>query len=53
VPQVVVVLDPDCGCPEHWSVVRWIDGEHPAVIDPDTPIDPRRDELATNLATFL
>ena len=53
VPQVVAVFDPDCGYPERWSVVRWIDGAHPEVVDLDTPIDPRREELAKNLATFL
>ena len=53
VPQVVAVFAPDCGYPERWSVVRWIDGAHPVVVDPDTPVDPRREELAKNLATFL
>ena len=53
VPQVVAVFDPDCEYPERWSVVRWIDGAHPVVVDPDTPVDPRREELAKNLATFL
>jgi aminoglycoside phosphotransferase (APT) family kinase protein len=53
VPQVVAVFDPDCGYPERWSVVRWIDGAHPVVVDPDTLVDPRREELAKNLATFL
>jgi len=53
VPQVVAVFDPDCGYPERWSVVRWIDGAQPVVVDPDTPVDPRREELAKNLATFL
>jgi aminoglycoside phosphotransferase (APT) family kinase protein len=53
VPQVVAVFDPDCGYPERWSVVRWIDGAHPVAVDPDTPVDPRREELAKNLATFL
>jgi aminoglycoside phosphotransferase (APT) family kinase protein len=53
VPQVVAVFDPDFGYPERWSVVRWIDGAHPVVVDPDTPVDPRREELAKNLATFL
>lgn len=53
VPQIVAVFDPDCDYPERWSVVRWIDGAHPVVVDPDTPVDPRREELAKNLATFL
>ena len=53
VPQVVAVFDPDCGYPERWSVVRWIEGAHPVAVDPGTPVDPRREELAKNLATFL
>jgi len=53
VPQVVAVFDPDYGYPERWSVLRWIDGAHPEVVDPETPVDPRREELAKSLATFL
>jgi aminoglycoside phosphotransferase (APT) family kinase protein len=29
VPEVVAVGQPSRGYPEHWSVVRWLDGEHP------------------------
>lgn len=50
VPEVVAVLEPDCGYPEHWSVVRWIDGGHPEVVTPRTPADPRRADLAAGLA---
>jgi len=53
VPDVVAVFEPDQGYPEHWSVVRWIDGDHPQVVDPDTPVDPRREALATDLASVL
>ena len=53
VPDVVAVFDPDCDYPERWSVVRWIDGAPPEVVDPDTSVDPRREDLAMNLATFL
>ena len=31
VPTVVVVGEPGFGYPEHWSVVRWIDGAAPTV----------------------
>jgi aminoglycoside phosphotransferase (APT) family kinase protein len=31
VPEVIAVGEPGQGYPEHWSVVRWIDGEHPTV----------------------
>jgi aminoglycoside phosphotransferase (APT) family kinase protein len=50
VPEVVAVFGPGCGYPEHWSVVRWIDGEHPEVVTPTTPVDPRRADLAVGLA---
>jgi aminoglycoside phosphotransferase (APT) family kinase protein len=53
VPDVIAVFEPDSDFPERWSVVRWIDGEHPEVIDPDTSVHPRRERLAKNLATVL
>jgi aminoglycoside phosphotransferase (APT) family kinase protein len=53
VPEVVAVCEPGCGYPERWSVVRWIDGEHPAVVAPETPADPRRADLAADLAGVL
>lgn len=37
VPQVVAVGEPDLGYPERWSVVQWIDGQHPAVPAPPGP----------------
>jgi aminoglycoside phosphotransferase (APT) family kinase protein len=53
VPDVVAVFEPDNDYPERWSVVRWIDGEHPEVVDPGTPVDPRREDLATDIAAVL
>lgn len=53
VPDVVAVFEPDSEYAERWSVVRWIDGAHPDVVDPDTSVDPRREELAGNLASVL
>jgi aminoglycoside phosphotransferase (APT) family kinase protein len=53
VPDVVAVFEPDREYPERWSVVRWIDGAHPEVVDPDTAVDPRREDLAKNLATVM
>jgi aminoglycoside phosphotransferase (APT) family kinase protein len=50
VPEVVAVFEPDCDYPERWSVVRWIDGEHPEVVTPETPADPSRRHLAVELA---
>ncbi len=53
VPDVVAVFEPDREYPERWSVVRWIEGAHPEVVDPDTSVDPRREDLAKNLATVV
>jgi aminoglycoside phosphotransferase (APT) family kinase protein len=53
VPEVVGVFEPDCGYPERWSVVRWIDGEHPEVVRPETPAEPRRMQLAAGLAEVV
>lgn len=50
VPEVVAVGEPGHGYPEHWSVVRWIDGEHPTVATPDTS---SRDLLARDLAVLV
>src|SRR5262249_50090122 len=50
VPEMVGVFEPACDYPERWSVVGWIDGEHPAVVTPETPADPRRLDLAADLA---
>ena len=35
VPEIVVVGEPGFGYPEPWSVVRWLDGEVPAVPERD------------------
>jgi aminoglycoside phosphotransferase (APT) family kinase protein len=53
VPDVVAVFEPDLHYPERWSVVRWIKGAHPDVVDPGTPVDPRRELLAGSLANVL
>jgi aminoglycoside phosphotransferase (APT) family kinase protein len=53
VPEVVGVYEPACGYPERWSVVRWIDGAHPAVLDRSTPVDVHRVALAEDLAELL
>jgi aminoglycoside phosphotransferase (APT) family kinase protein len=53
VPEVVAVVEPDGGYPERWSVVRWLVGEHPDVVDPETPVDPRREGLAADLAELV
>jgi aminoglycoside phosphotransferase (APT) family kinase protein len=53
VPDVVAVFDPDLEYPERWSAVRWIDGAHPEVVDPDSSVDPRREGLAESLARLV
>jgi aminoglycoside phosphotransferase (APT) family kinase protein len=53
VPEVVAVLPPDRDYPERWSVVRWIDGDHPEVVSPETPVDPLREDLAVRLAEVV
>ena len=52
-PDVIALCEPDRDYPERWSVVRWIDGAHPEVVDPDTSVDPRREQLAMSLVTVL
>jgi aminoglycoside phosphotransferase (APT) family kinase protein len=53
VPEVVAVFEPGCGYPERWSVVRWIDGEHPEVVAPETSAGPQRVDLAADLAGLV
>ena len=53
VPDVIAVFEPDRDYPERWSVVRWIEGAHPDVVDPETSVDSRREDLGSHLATFL
>jgi aminoglycoside phosphotransferase (APT) family kinase protein len=49
-PEVVLVAEPDLGYPEHWSIVRWIDGTTPPV----PPAGDRRPGvLAADLARFV
>lgn len=50
VPTVVAVGEPDRGYPERWSVVRWIDGEHPSV---PAPPGPEGSRLAGDLARMV
>ena len=34
-------------------MVRWIEGAHPEVVDPDTSVDPRREDLAKDTVSVL
>lgn len=40
VPSIVAVGTPDHRYPERWSVVRWVEGDHPDVVVPETPMNP-------------
>jgi aminoglycoside phosphotransferase (APT) family kinase protein len=53
VPEVLVVGEPDLGYPERWSVVRWLEGDVPEVIDPSSPAAPTRAGLAHDLGAFV
>ena len=53
VPEVVAVFEPDRGYPERWSAVRWIDGQHPGVIEAESSVHPSRENLAKDLAAVL
>lgn len=53
VPDIVAMFEPDADYPKRWSVVRWIEGEHPQVVSPDTPVDPARQNLARELVAVL
>ncbi len=53
VPTVVAVGEPDLGYPERWSVVRWLQGDVPPAVDPETPVDPARRGLAADLAGVI
>ncbi len=47
------MFEPDLDYSERWSVVRWIDGEHPEVIEAETSVHPPRENLAMDLAAVL
>ena len=53
VPQVVALGEPDLGYPERWSVVYWLDGDVPTVVDPGSDAALTRRALARDLATVV
>lgn len=53
VPQVVALGEPDLGYPERWSVVYWLDGDVPTVVDPVSDAAPTRRALAPDLASVV
>jgi len=50
VPKIVAVGEPAHGYPEHWSVVRWLEGEHPTAAAAG---DDSRNLLASDLAAVV
>lgn len=50
VPEIVAVGEPANGYPEHWSVVRWIEGAHPTAPPTETG---SRELLARDLAAVV
>jgi aminoglycoside phosphotransferase (APT) family kinase protein len=53
VPDVVAVGEPGLGYTERWSIVRWLDGHTPTVVEPGRSADPPRSYLARDLAAVI
>lgn len=53
VPEIVLVGEPGLGYPERWSIVRWLPGELPPIVNSTTPPDPNRGHLAQDLADLI
>jgi aminoglycoside phosphotransferase (APT) family kinase protein len=53
VPEILAVGEPGFGYPERWSLVRWLDGSVPSVLDPGVAAEPPRRELARDLAEVV
>ena len=53
VPEIVAIGEPGVDYPERWSVVRWIDGNVPTVVDPRLEAKAARGSLALDLATVV
>jgi len=53
VPKFVGSGEPAFGYSERWSIVRWLDGEHPKVCYPNEPPSEKRSQLADELARVV
>ena len=53
VPEIVAIGEPGLDYPERWSVVRWIDGNVPTVVDPRSEAKAARGSLALDLAAVV
>lgn len=53
VPETVGIGAPDLGYSERWSIVRWLDGHVPSVVDLSADGSPERRRLASDLAAVV
>jgi aminoglycoside phosphotransferase (APT) family kinase protein len=53
VPEIVAIGEPGLDYPERWSVVRWIDGDVPTVVDPRSEAKAACGSLALDLAAVV
>ncbi len=53
IPQVVAVGEPDLGYSERWSIVTWLAGDLPTVVDPTPGQTATRPLLAQDLAAAV
>lgn len=53
VPEFVGDGEPAFGYSERWSIVRWLDGEHPKVCCPTEPPGEERSQLADGLVRVV
>ncbi|HEX7196301.1 MAG TPA: aminoglycoside phosphotransferase family protein [Candidatus Limnocylindria bacterium] len=53
VPEIVGLGEPGFGYPERWSVLRWLEGQVPAVPGPGAQVDPSREALGLDLAAVV
>jgi aminoglycoside phosphotransferase (APT) family kinase protein len=53
VPQILAIGEPDHGYRERWSIVGWLDGEHPLACGPKQVPTAQRSQLAVDLAEVI
>ena len=53
VPKMVAIGEPALDYPERWSIVRWIDGDSPTVVDPTSKPTAARGSLGRDLAAVV
>ncbi len=53
VPEIVGMGEPGFGYTERWCVLRWLEGQVPAVPDPGAQVDPSLKVLGLDLAAVV